>query len=285
MCIILRRVFIAVFITFLQVPAVFSQGIEFGLFLGGSNYYGDLSNDFVMFDQTHPSVAVIGRYNLSEKWAAKGFVGYGRISGDDKQGSTPFKKARNLSFYTDIVEISAQLEYNLIKNSFRYTKTRSVVPYLFAGFGVFNFNPKTELRGSTVELMPLGTEGQGTTAYNDRQKYSLTQFCIPFGIGFKKRLGNKISIGLEIGARYTYTNYLDDIGGVYADPRVIERSHGGQAALLSDRSWEVSADGRNIFADGMKRSVKQFKINDLYIMGGFTITYIFPNTGMRCPKF
>lgn len=285
MRITLRRVFIGLFITFLQITVAFSQGIEFGLFLGGSNYHGDFSNDFLMLDQTHPSAAIIGRYNLSEKWAAKGFAGYGRISGDDKNGNTAFKKSRNLSFYTDVFEVSAQLEYNLIKNSFRYTKTRGVVPYLFAGVGVFNFNPKTKLDGKEVELMPLGTEGQGTTTYNDRQKYALTQFCVPFGIGFKKRVGNRVSIGFEIGARYTYTNYLDDVGNVYADPRVIERANGTQAALLSDRSWQKSPDGLQLFADGVKRSVKKIKINDMYIMGGFTITYIFPNTGMRCPKF
>ncbi|MES2559161.1 MAG: DUF6089 family protein [Bacteroidota bacterium] len=285
MRIILRRVFIILFLSFLQVAVAFSQGIEFGLFLGGSNYYGDFSNDIIMLDQTHPSAGLIGRYNLSEKWAAKGFVGYGRISGDDKDGSTEFTKSRNLNFYSDIFEASAQLEYNLIKNSFRYTKTKSIVPYIFAGVGVFNFNPKTELLGEDIELMPLGTEGQGTTTYNDRQKYALTQFCIPFGIGFKKRLGNKISIGFEVGARYTYTNYLDDVGGTYADARVIERANGVQAALLSDRSWEVSPDGMPLFSDGVPRSVKAFKINDIYIMGGFTITYIFPNTGMRCPRF
>lgn len=285
MRIILRSIFIVIFVSFLQLTVAFSQGIEFGLFLGGSNYYGDFSNDIIMVGQTHPSAAVIGRYNLSEKWAAKGFVGYGRVSGDDKEAATDYKKSRNLSFYTDIFEVSAQLEYNLIKNSFRYTKTRSIVPYLFGGVGVFNFNPKTILDGAVVELMPLGTEGQGTTTYNDRQKYALTQFCIPFGFGFKKRVGNKVSIGLEIGARYTYTNYLDDVGNVYADARVIERANGTKAAQLSDRSWEISGDGTTLFADGMQRSVKQFKINDIYLMGGFTITYIFPNTGMRCPKF
>lgn len=281
----LSRVLITLYISFLPLAAAFSQGIEVGLFLGGSNYFGDLSNDGVVLDQTHPSAAIIGRYNLSEKWAAKGFIGYGKISGDDQNANTALKKSRNLSFYSNVIEVSAQLEYNLVRNSYRYTQTRRVIPYLFAGIGVFNFNPKTLLNGEEIELMPLGTEGQGTTTYNDRQKYALTQICIPLGIGFKKRIGRRISIGLELGTRYTYTNYLDDIGGTYADPRVVERANGTKAALLSDRSWETSPDGRTLFVDGDKRSIKKFNINDMYLMGGFTITYIFPNTGMRCPRF
>ena len=285
MRILLSRVFIILCVCFGNVFGAFSQGIEFGLFLGASNYFGDLSNDGIVLGETHPSGAIIGRYNLSEKWAVKGFIGYGQISGSDKNANTALKKSRNLSFYTDIIEVSAQLEYNLIRNSYRYTQTRKVIPYLFAGIGVFNFNPKTKLNGEIVELMPLGTEGQGTTTYNDRQKYALTQVCIPLGIGFKKRVGRRVSVGLEIGTRYTYTNYLDDIGGTYADPRVVERANGTKAALLSDRSWEISQDGRTVFKDGDKRSIKKFKINDMYLMGGITITYIFPNSGMKCPRF
>jgi hypothetical protein len=48
---------------------------------------------------------------------------------------------------------------------------------------------------------------------------------------------------------------------------------------------ETSPDGRTVFVDGDKRSIKKFNINDMYLMGGFTFTYIFPNAGMRCPKF
>lgn len=285
MRILISRAFVVICIFFLQVSGAFSQGIELGLFLGGSNYYGDLSNGFIVVGETHPSAGILGRYNLTEKWALKGFVGYGKISGDDKNSSDARDKSRNLSFFSNIYEASVQLEYNLIKNSFRYTKTWGVVPYLFGGIGVFNFNPKALYNGKEYELMPLGTEGQGTTTYNDRDKYSLTQLCIPMGIGIKKRLGHKVSIGFELGVRYTRTNYLDDIGGTYADARVIGRANGPEAEALSDRSWEVSSTGDSIFKDGDKRSTKTLIKNDMYIMGGLTLTYIFPNTGMRCPKF
>lgn len=277
----------------LTISSAKAQGIELGLFLGASNYYGDLSNDGIMLNQTHPSAAIIGRYNLNEKWAVKGFIGYGRISGTDKDADSDIKKLRNLNFYSDLFEVSAQIEFNLVRNSNRYTATRRLIPYLFTGVGMFNFNPKTELNGKTYELQPLGTEGQGTTTYNDKTKYALTQICIPFGIGFKKKLGQRFCIGLEIGARYTFTNYLDDIGGLYADPRVVGRASGvppadgslPPAQLLSDRSWEVTPDQTVRFKEGDKRSMKKIDINDMYIMGGITFTYIFANSGIKCPRF
>jgi hypothetical protein len=284
---LLKSAFLVFFITFLgPFTKVMGQGIELGLFLGASNYMGDLSNDGIVLGETNPSAALIGRYNLGEKWALKGFVGYGRISGSDENANTALKKSRNLSFYSDIFEASVQLEFNLVRNSMRYNqRTKRFVPYVFVGIGLFNFNPKAELGGVVYELQPLGTEGQGTTNYNDRSKYGLTQPVVPFGIGVRKKITQRLSLGIEIGARYTFTNYLDDIGDVYADARVVERAYGTAAGLLSDRSWELTPDQTNLFKEGNERSIKKFNINDIYIMGGITLTYIFPNSGMRCPRF
>lgn len=283
----LKIVYIILFIGFsAPFTRVMGQGIELGLFVGASNYMGDLSNDGIVLGETNPSASVIGRYNLGEKWALKGFVGYGRISGSDENGNTDLKKSRNLSFYTDIFEASIQLEFNLVRNSMRYNqRTKRIVPYVFAGIGLFNFNPKAELAGVTYELQPLGTEGQGTTNYNDRTKYGLTQPVVPFGIGFRKKLTQRLSLGIELGARYTFTNYLDDIGNVYADSRVVGKAYGPAAEALSDRSWEVSSTGDNLFKEGDPRSFKKLDINDIYFMGGITFTYIFPNSGIRCPRF
>jgi hypothetical protein len=260
-----------------------AQGIEFGVLLGASNYYGDLSNNSVMLSQTHPSAAILGRYNINGKWSLKGYFAYGRVSGADSLGSSDYRKTRNLSFYSDIYEFSAQVEFNLIKNTPGKNK---LIPYIFGGIGVFNFNPKTSFQGITYELQPLGTEGQGTTQYNDREKYALTTICIPLGMGFKKKVGKHISVGIEFGVRITTTNYLDDVSGTYADARLVGASNGGIAQALSDRSWEkTSKDVGNIFKEGDARGYKSFPFTDMYFMGGLSFTYVFRNQGMKCPKF
>ena len=260
-----------------------AQGIEFGILLGASNYYGDLSNNTIMASQTHPSAAILGRYNLNGRWAIKGYFGYGRISGADSLGTSDYRKARNLSFYSDIYEFSAQIELNLVKNT---SGTNKFIPYFFGGIGVFNFNPKTTFQGTTFELQPLGTEGQGTTLYNDRDKYALTTICIPIGIGVKKKVGKHISVGIEVGVRFTTTNYLDDVSGTYADARAVGASNGAIAYALSDRSGEkTTKDVGNLFKEGDLRGYKSFQFTDMYFMGGLSFTYVFRNQGMKCPKF
>ena len=284
------KIGLAVIIVIFSVSKSISQSIEFGLMLGASNYYGDLSNNSVMLSQTHPSASVIGRYNINDRWALKGYLGYGRISGADSLGSSAYRKARNLSFYSDLFEFSAQVEFNLIKNTRGKNKT---VPYIFTGIGVFNFNPKAKLGNTYYELQPLGTEGQGTTLYNDRQKYALTTLCIPFGFGLKQKVSERFNVGIDIGVRFTFTNYLDDVSSTFADTRVIRAAYGTTAAQLSDRSIEKTADGSTIFREGDPRGYKSFNLlgiklnnfSDMYFMGGFSVTYVIKNKGQGCPKF
>ena len=78
---------------------------------------------------------------------------------------------RGLHFRTQIQELSSQIEFNFLP-----FETGSVLynwsPYIFSGISIYNFNPQAEnSNGQWVDLQPLGTEGQGTTAYPERKKY------------------------------------------------------------------------------------------------------------------
>ncbi|MCU0423046.1 MAG: DUF6089 family protein [Bacteroidia bacterium] len=265
-----------------------AQNIEFGVFAGASNYMGDVGGQKLHFDQTHFSAAFIGRYNISSKVAVKGFIGYGRVSGADSLSNDPKVKIRNMNFFSDIYEFSAHLEYNLVRYNVRGRSGNPLVPYLFGGIGIFHYNPKTNFLGDVYELQPLGTEGQGTTQYNELKKYDLTTVCIPMGIGFKKKVSPSFVVGLELGMRFTFTNYLDDVGGVYANATVVERAYGPVAGRLSNRTAEVAGniDGGIIAREGEKRTTPPALINtDMYFMAGISISYVLQNIGQPCPKF
>jgi hypothetical protein len=291
---------IAVFIVLLCSVFLKTHGqiVEIGLMLGGSTYIGDLSNETVVLSESYPGAALFGRYNITPRWAVKGFGAYGKVSGDDKNFASltrtyngipnfEFFKYRNLNFYSNIYEFSVQMELNLLKNDLKDYYARPFLPYLFAGIGVFNFNPKTKLGNQEFELQPLTTEGQGSTTYNERRKYPLTAVCIPIGIGFRQKIGDAFFLGVEGGIRFTNTNYLDDVGGVYADKSIVEGASGRNAMLLADRSWEVMPAGTlSPFTDGSKRSDKRFIVkNDAYIMAGITLSYVFRGKGIPCPQF
>jgi len=277
-------VFILITLNYLNVKA---QQIEIGMLLGTSHYIGDLSDEKLNFSNTYFAASLFGRYNFSNKIAIKGMAAYGRVSGDDKQSNLVASKIRNLNFYTDIYEFSLHFEYNLLKNDLRNLHSRPFIPYVFGGIGVFKFNPKTELAGTTYELQPLKTEGQGSTVYNDLKQYNLTEIAFPFGIGFRTRISDAFYVGFETGVRFTTTNYLDDVGGKYGDNNVVKANSGAVAAVLADRSWEVNgqAVGVGSFKEGDLRSDKKTFQNDLYIISGITLTYIIRSKGQACPTF
>ena len=71
---------------------------------------------------------------------------------------------RNLSFNTNIWELTLQGDFNFFKfipgeARYRYT------PYVTFGIGIFSYDPYAYYQGQKVYLRPLGTEGQGTAAY------------------------------------------------------------------------------------------------------------------------
>lgn len=278
----LLAVFILITLNYLHVKA---QQIEIGMLLGTSHYIGDLSDEKINFNNTYFAASLFGRYNFSNKVALKGMMAYGRISGDDKQSSLAASKLRNLNFYSDIYEFSLHFEYNLLKNDLRNLHSRPFIPYVFGGIGVFKFNPKTELLGTTYELQAQKTEGQGSTVYNDLKQYNLTEISFPFGAGFRTRISDAFYIGFETGLRFTTTNYLDDVGGKYGDNNVVKANSGAVGAALADRSWEVNGLGVPSFKEGDLRSDKKTFQNDLYLISGITLTYIIRSKGQACPTF
>jgi hypothetical protein len=223
----------------------------------------------------------------------KGTALYGRIEGSDKNFSNdPYKHKRNLSFRSDIIEFSIQAEWNILG----YENTRTSYgwsPYLFTGVSVFRFNPKAQFfykpgvhdatlqnqSGEWIELQPLGTEGQETTKFNDKRRYSLTQISIPIGFGSKWQLDDHWAIGIDFGVRKTFTDYLDDVSTVYVDDVIVGGASGPMAVALKDRSTELPNETK--FDNNIARGNARTK--DWYLIGGVTLTYRI--LGGRTPCF
>ncbi|MFB6307006.1 MAG: DUF6089 family protein, partial [Flavobacteriales bacterium] len=211
-----------------------AQISEVGLFGGASYYIGDL-NPYLHYNNTNPAGGIVFRRVYSPRVALKFNALYGRVEGYDSDANDLNRKIRNLHFKSGIIEGSVVFELNF----FDYVigdMEKAFTPYMFAGLGYFYMNPKAKLNGEWYELQPLGTEGQGTTAKPGKEKYKLHQMNVPFGVGIKANIGSRFALTVEWGFRKTFTDYLDDVGGTYADPETLRRENGPIAAELSDRS-------------------------------------------------
>ncbi|WP_165779291.1 type IX secretion system protein PorG [Brumimicrobium salinarum] len=212
----------------------FRSRSSLGFMVGGSYYIGDL-NQYEHFKNTNLSAGIIYRYHLNSRLELRGALRYGKVEGYDKEASDPLQKARNLSFESDIFEVSGGLEFHYLNYKLGNEKY-FFTPYMFIDLGVFKMDPQTEYNGEMVSLQSIGTEGQGSNL-SDKNAYSLIQLAIPFGIGFKVNLGDRAALSLEYGIRKTFTDYLDDVGGgSYVNNEALAAQNGNIAASLSDRS-------------------------------------------------
>lgn len=219
--------------------AAYAQRHEVGLFLGSSYYNGDL-NTSAPFLMAQPAGGVAYRYVLNPRWAFK-FNGYlGTVEGNDAFNPDAGLRSRNLHFKSMVLEFAGNMEFNFLKFVPGSDRDR-FTPFIFGGLSVFRFNPKSQFQGDWYYLQPLGTEGQGTTAYPDRKSYSLVSVGIPFGLGVKFSLGQSTVMGFEWGMRKTFTDYLDDVSKTYADPTVLWSENTQAAMLFGNRSAENDA--------------------------------------------
>lgn len=198
---------------------------------GVSGYNGDLTQQRLVIKQLRQALNLNIKYNSGDFVNFRLGIAYGRIGADDKNNKSLALKNRNLSFKSDVFELNLISEINLF-DPVTYTS----YPYIFGGVGVFHFNPFTyDSNNKKTFLRPLSTEGEGLNEYPDRKKYSLTQVCIPLGIGWKMVLNEKWDISYEFGYRITFTDYIDDVSKNYVDLNVLATEKGPKSAELSYR--------------------------------------------------
>ncbi len=240
-----------------------AQDKEVGIFLGTTQYQGDLSKDQITLNQTKPGFGVLGRYYFNPRFDISAGLYLGWISGSDANYSSVASRTyRNLAFQSVVVDLHGMLEYNIlpyISNSKKYRFT----PVLFAGLSVFYFNPTDTAGGTTYNLHNYSTEGECLP--NGPAQYSQVQIAIPMGIGFKYSLGNFWNLGLEFGLRKTFTDYLDDVSGKYYNYDELVANKGAIAGQLANKS-----PGNGNANNGLLRG--NSNANDTYVFAGFTLT-------------
>jgi Domain of unknown function (DUF6089) len=255
------------FFSFLLLPVIgFSQNFHFSARLGMANYQGDLKEKAISFKQARLLGSIGARYDLSEKISARSYLTFTSLTADDKNGNN-FMKQRNLNFKTGIVDWELTAQYGFFSLNEKWW-----TPYVFAGIGLFHYKPYTDdAAGNKTFLQPLSTEGQGFAA--GVKEYKLTQFTIPFGVGAEYSLNEDMRIGIELGYRKTFTDYIDDVSKVYIDQTALLNARGAQAVELAYRGGEVGIDPYP--AAGFARGNPKYKDGYYYFALTYSVRYFF----------
>lgn len=256
----LRLTAILLFVTSVLV----AQQLHVGVFGGLSAYTGDLTENIFPKKVTNGAVGITVSYELQDQIMLRGGLTYSVVGGADRYSNSSEQLKRNLSFETSIFEFSAVGEYYLFN-----LYDRRYSPYVFAGLAIYRFNPyAADAGGQKVYLKPLSTEGQAISGYI--KSYSLMQAAIPFGGGVKFAVNDNIRVGVEMGIRKLFTDYLDDVSGNYADQADLLAAKGLLAVDMSYRGDEVAVGSPFYPAKGAQRGSPKAK--DYYYFTGIHLT-------------
>ena len=210
----MRSLYIVFLCLFMSVVG-FSQNMYWqgGIFTGIGNYSGDV-NPMVTPDMSESglSVGVVGQAYISPKLAFRGSLLYANLRGDD--ANYPERDGRNFRFTTNLVELSAMIEWEPFGSNRYYADAqgelvmdRLISPYLFTGIGAGLVNLDTDFSGYSGNSQNI-LDG---IREDDQLGNSTTILAIPVGLGVKFDISQRFTLAVEAGARFSFSDYIDGI--------------------------------------------------------------------------
>ncbi|MEC3905769.1 DUF6089 family protein [Tamlana sp. 2201CG12-4] len=209
----------------------YSQINEIGVFVGGSNFIGDLgATNYI--SPNAPSIGFLYKWNKSKRHSWRASVIYSDLKAYDSKSDDPRRQQRNYDFDSNLLEISAGLEFSFMDFDL-HSGEKIVTPYLYSGLTTTKHDDYYYLNGTQT---PDNT--------------SSWAIGIPMVLGFKASIIKGFVFGIEVGARYTFSDGIE--GSLPADP-----------AKQAYRFGNINN-------------------NDWYVFSGFTLTYTFGENPCYC---
>jgi hypothetical protein len=173
----------------------FAQYHELGVFIGASNYVGDIGTDQYI-DPNSPAFGILYKWNTTDRYSFRGGIIFTNLVETEYNNNDLSRFRRSYKLNNSIQEATAGIEVNF--KEFNLHKERiDFTPYIFYGLTYFRFKQ--------YFLTPNGPfEPPTVNEYGKDEK-----LAIPITLGFKLNPNPLFVLGFEIGARYTLTDNLD----------------------------------------------------------------------------
>lgn len=227
------RHLILIILSILSVQFTHSQINELGLFLGGSNFIGDVgATNYISPNQL--AIGGLYKWNRSKRHSYRVSIMYSELEANDLDSDDPRRIQRGYDFKNEIIEFSAGIEFSFIDFNL-HSGERIGTPYIMTGISVAHHDNYYFLNGLRT------SENSSSWAYG-----------IPIGLGFKTTFIGNLILGVEVGARYTFS---DEIDGSIPDAKFRQQYRFGN-----------------------------INNNDWYVFSGVTLTYTFGENPCYCPS-
>jgi hypothetical protein len=199
---------------------------ELGVFVGGSNYIGDIGPTTYITPNS-PAIGILYKWNRSLRHSWRFSYTQSKITSKDVDSEEINRKQRGYSFENNIKELSAGIEFNFFDFDLNTLK-RSITPYVFTGLNLSFYD--------------------GLFFNNNQAKFDSKQktLALPIILGVKSNLTSNFVLGLEVGARYTFAEDLD--GSFSKNENLKSYSFGN----LNNNDWYVFSGLTLTYTFGIK---------------------------------
>lgn len=203
---------------------------EIGIFAGGINYIGDVGpTNYIA--PNNIAFGALYKWNRSKRHSYRFSYTQGKVESNDLDSDAPNRNLRGYKIKNNVKEFSVGLEFNFLDFDLHQSDF-AFSPYVYSGLSTFIYN----------ETFVINKESK-----IDYQHYS---FAIPMTVGIKTKIAQQLVLGMEVGARYTFTDNLDG-----SNPK--------------NKNFETLKFGN-------------LNSNDWYVFSGITLTYSFGKNPCFC---
>ncbi len=180
---------------FLFATITSAQFHEIGVFLGGSNYIGDVGTDRYL-DPNEFAYGFIYKWNITDRYSLRGGVTFTTLKENEYNNNDINRFRRSYKVENPFQEVTGGVEINFKKFNL-HDPELSFTPYIYYGLSYFRYEQFYITPNGTIDSPNYNSYGK------DRE------IGIPIIIGFKTNPNPFFVIGFEIGARYSMTDNLD----------------------------------------------------------------------------
>jgi hypothetical protein len=214
------------------IMAMDAQIHEVGVFVGVSNFVGDVGRTDYIYPNK-PAIGIIYKWNKSPRHSYRFSYTQTNLRGNDVVSKEASRYPRGYSFDNGVKEVSLALEFNFFDFNLHKSETK-ITPYLFSGISYFKYDELYVFNGETIK---------------DKSESS---FAIPLNLGIKSNISRYFVLGLEVGARFTFTDNIDG-----SNPK--------------NENYKTLRFGN-------------INNNDVYLFSGVTLTYTFGEKPCYCAE-
>jgi hypothetical protein len=162
---------------------------EVGVFVGGSNYIGDVGST-TYISPNKLAMGILYKWNKNPRLAYRFSINGAFYSANDSDSDEPSRNQRKYHFKNSIAEVSIGIEFNFFDFNLHDVQ-RKYTPYVHSGLNYLRFHDGY-LNSNQI-----------------RTQERIGAIAIPMTLGIKSNVLPHVILALEVGARYTFTDNLD----------------------------------------------------------------------------